>query len=134
MKESPFFVSFLKTFTSRGKICHDKKLKSSILLQLTLIPISKKSMLAPKKKEQREVGNGRPKIPKILMKKTLMRMKILIKRKKKPERKANGSGNPKIPNPRISKQILMKNPMRCVLPTHERAPRYFLVKTQKCKD
>ena len=90
-------------------------------------------MLAPKKKEQREVGKGRPKIPKILVK-IPMRRKILIKRKKKPERKANGNGSQKIPTPRISKQILMKNPMRCVLPTHERAPRYFLVKTQKCKD
>ena len=88
-------------------------------MQLTLIPISKKSIPAPKKKEQREVGNGRPKIPKILMKKTPMRMKILIKRKKKPERKANGNGSPKIPIPRISRQILMKNPMRCVLPVHE---------------
>ena len=125
---------FLKTSILRGKICHDKKLKSSILLQLTLIPISKKSMPAPKKKEQREVGKGRPKIPTILMKKIPMRKKILIKRKKKPERKANGNGSPKIPTLRISKQILMKNPMRCVLPTHERAPRYFLVKTQKCKD
>ena len=76
-------------------------------------------MPAPKKKEQREVGNGRPKIPKILMKKTPMRMKILIKRKKKPERKANGNGSPKIQIPRILKQILMKNPMRCVLPAHQ---------------
>merc|ERR1712037_283237 len=76
------------------------------------IPISKKSMPAPKKKEQREVGNGRPKIPTILMKKIPMRKKILIKRKKKPERKANGNGNPKIRIPMISKQILMKNPMR----------------------
>ena len=109
----------LKTLTLRGKICHDKKLKSSILLQLTLIPISKKSMPALKKKEQREVGKGRPKIPTILMKKIPMRRKILIKRKKKPERKANGNGSPKIQIPRILKQILMKNPMRCVFPVHE---------------
>ena len=53
------------------------------------------------------------------MKKIPMRKKILIKRKKKPKRKANGNGRQKIPIPRISKKILMKNPMRCVLPAHE---------------
>merc|ERR1712083_952309 len=77
----------------------------------TLIPISKKSIRAQKKKEQREVGKGRPKIPKILVK-IPMRRKILIKRKKKQEKKERRNGSPKIPIPRISKQILMKNPMR----------------------
>ena len=87
-------------------------------MQLILIPISKKSIPAQKKKEQREVGKGRPKIPKILVK-IPMRRKILIKRKKKQEKKERRNGSPKIPIPRISKQILMKNPMRCVLPVHE---------------
>ena len=70
-------------------------------------------MPAQKKKDQREVGNGRPKIPKILVK-IPMRRKILIKRKKKPEKKEKRNGSQKIPIPRISKKILMKNPMRCV--------------------
>merc|ERR1712204_28937 len=93
---------------------------------------------------QREVVNGRPKIPKILVK-IPMRRKILIKRKKKPEKKEKRNASPKIPIPRISKNlILLKNPMRMrkivmkmtatlILVPKRKWPRAKRVKTKRAK-